>query len=111
MIHDVTSVSTTGQTLEGGRQRKGSDLDKNAFLQLLVTELKYQNPMDPADNKDFIAQLAQFSALEQTTNLNESFGAMGASQQQSSETLREMADMLRQIQTLQEQMVSLLKSK
>lgn len=54
-------------------QRKASNtLDKEAFLLLLITELKNQNPLDPMDNKDFIAQLTQFSTLEQITNMTNS---------------------------------------
>ncbi len=54
-------------------QRTASNkLDKQAFLLLLITELKNQNPLDPMDNKDFIAQLTQFSTLEQITNMTQS---------------------------------------
>ncbi len=49
------------------------ELGKDAFLQLLVLQMKMQDPLDPMDNTDMIAQLAQFSALEAQTNLNESF--------------------------------------
>ncbi|OOB77527.1 MAG: flagellar hook capping protein [Epulopiscium sp. Nuni2H_MBin001] len=45
------------------------DMGKDAFLQLLVTQLQYQDPMDPMDNSDMLAQLAQFTALEQMTNI------------------------------------------
>jgi flagellar basal-body rod modification protein FlgD len=45
-----------------------NSVDKNAFLNLLATQLRYQNPMDPMDNTEFIAQLAQFSALETAEN-------------------------------------------
>ncbi len=47
------------------------ELGKNAFLKLMVAQLQAQNPLDPANGNEFIAQLAQFSQLEQTTNLAE----------------------------------------
>ncbi len=50
-----------------------NDLDRDAFLQLLVLEMQYQDPLNPVDNTDMIAQLAQFASLEQMNNLNESF--------------------------------------
>ena len=50
-----------------------SALDKDAFLRLLLTELKYQDPLNPTDDKAFIAQMAQFSALEQMQNMSRAF--------------------------------------
>lgn len=46
-------------------------LGKDAFLQLLVTQMRYQDPLDPMDNGEYLSQLAQFSALEQMTNVAE----------------------------------------
>ncbi len=43
-------------------------IDKNMFLQLLVAQLRNQNPMNPTDSMQFVQQLAQFQQLEQTVN-------------------------------------------
>jgi len=48
------------------------DLDRNAFLTLLTTQLQNQNPLDPMKNEAFVAQLAQFSQLEGITNMSTS---------------------------------------
>lgn len=70
MVSGVTSTNTTSLGLD---TLKSTGLDKAAFLRLLVTELTYQNPMEPVDNKDFIAQLAQFSSLEEMQNMTMEF--------------------------------------
>ena len=46
-------------------------MGKDAFLQLLVAQIKNQNPMNPADGVQFLSQLAQFSQLEQTMGIKE----------------------------------------
>ncbi len=50
-----------------------SSLDKDAFLQLLVTQMQYQDPLEPTDNTEYMSQLAQFSELESMNNLSSSF--------------------------------------
>lgn len=58
-----------------------SRLDKDDFLNLLVTQLRYQDPMNPSDNQQMAAQMAQFSSLEQTQNMASSLDKMTASLQ------------------------------
>jgi hypothetical protein len=50
--------------------------DKTMFLQLLVAQLRHQNPLNPADGTQFVTQLAQFSALEQATQMREDIAAI-----------------------------------
>lgn len=48
-------------------------LDKDAFLRLLITQIRYQDPLSPMKDQEFIAQLAQFSTLEQMQQMNAGF--------------------------------------
>lgn len=72
-ISDVTQAAqTTAQTSQINRNVK-NELGKDEFLKILVTQLQNQDPMSPMEDTDFIAQLAQFSSLEQMQSLNASF--------------------------------------
>lgn len=51
-------------------------LGKSAFLELMITQIRNQDPLDPAKNEDFVAQLAQFSSLEGIQNMNQSMESM-----------------------------------
>ena len=68
----VASTSGTLRTLEdlNNSKAKTSSLGKDAFLQLLVAQLSNQDPMQPADDTQFISQLATFSMLEQMQSIN-----------------------------------------
>ena len=66
-------------------------LGKEAFLELLVTQLENQDPLNPTSNEDMIAQLAQFSSLEEMQNLNENILGL-AVLQQSNALLSQLTD-------------------
>ncbi len=59
---------------------QGPSLGINDLLQILLTQLTFQDPLKPVDNEAFIAQLAQFSALQQAQDLNTKIDALSATQ-------------------------------
>jgi flagellar basal-body rod modification protein FlgD len=59
-------------------------LDKDAFMRLLVTQMKSQDPLSPQSNQEFIGQLANFSSLEQMQNLNDNVLGLALLQQDTS---------------------------
>lgn len=67
----VTNSSMYRSDVTSNTRVAENELDKDAFLMLLVTQLKNQDPLDPLDNTDMVAQLAQFSALEQSEKMNQ----------------------------------------
>jgi flagellar basal-body rod modification protein FlgD len=87
-----TVTSATGpqnwgniQDLIGGQTEQktqatttGGLANAEIFMQLLVAQLKNQNPMNPADGTEFVAQLAQFSQLEQTLGMRDELKAIRA---------------------------------
>ncbi|MBI6896187.1 flagellar hook assembly protein FlgD [Pseudomonas putida] len=86
---NLNDVLTKSGVSTGTKKTTTEPVDKNAlgkdaFLKLLVTQMQHQNPLDPQDNGQFIAQLAQFSSLEGIQTLNSSVNSiisgMGSSQ-------------------------------
>ncbi len=76
--HDLTALTATGTTAASSTatattatantSHKG--VDSNTFLTLLIAQLKHQDPLEPQQGAEFVAQLAQFNALEQLTSIN-----------------------------------------
>lgn len=58
------------------QRRPSSELGKDEFLKILMAQLQNQDPLNPLDDKDFIAQMATFSSLEQLMNMSESIDAL-----------------------------------
>ncbi len=77
MSNTVTGVTYTNSTQSTGTtsttSTSNSSIGKDAFLQILASQLANQDPLNPMSDTDFIAQMAQFSALEQMQNLNSTF--------------------------------------
>ena len=84
-VSGVSSALEQYQIKQDTTQKK--DLGKNEFLELLVAQLNNQNPLEPQENGEFIAQLAQFSQVEGIEKLNTSMGSL-LSGYQSSQALQ-----------------------
>ena len=75
----VSATDTAGAAtsqVSSSQAPAGGALDKDAFLKMLITELRMQDPLSPMQDRDFIAQLAQFSSLEQLQNMGEAFSSL-----------------------------------
>lgn len=68
---DTTSVDRAVGSVSSSKS--GNTLDKEAFLKLLVTQMQYQDPLEPTSNTEYMSQLAQFSTVEQLENLTATF--------------------------------------
>lgn len=79
-----SKASTSSSTSTDTASATGtSALGKDAFLQLLVTQMKNQDPLSPQDNTQFVSQLAQFSSLESMNNLSSTVGTISTTFQSS----------------------------
>lgn len=72
---EIPGISSSDSSLQNAIGST-AELDQNAFMQLLVTQLENQDPLSPVQNEDFVAQLATFSSLSELENLNQNILAM-----------------------------------
>jgi flagellar basal-body rod modification protein FlgD len=68
-VDPITITGTNGTTGGALDNKNASALDKDTFLKILVAQLKMQDPTKPTDSGQFMAQMAQFSTVEQLTNM------------------------------------------
>lgn len=70
----IDSIASTSTNL------RANSLNQEDFLKILLTQLTYQDPMKPVDNQQFLAQMAQFTSLEQAQQLNDKIAVLISNQ-------------------------------
>ena len=71
-------VDSFNKSLAVNGRTASQQLGKDDFLKLLITQLSHQDPLSPMENTEFIAQMAQFSSLEQITNMSAGFNRLSS---------------------------------
>ncbi len=72
LVANVKDGKLVNKTSSSSSSKKsGSEMGKDEFLQLLVAQMKYQDPLEPTDNTQYVSQLATFSSLQEMQNLNQ----------------------------------------
>ncbi len=78
-------------------RKKSQVLDKDAFLKLMMTQLQNQNPLSPTDNAEYMNQMAQFSSVEQLTNIA---GAQETTNELNALISKQLEDMAKAIEKM-----------
>ena len=81
-VNNTAGISVlSSEQMAAASRAVSNELGKDAFLKLLIAQLTNQDPLNPMDDREFIAQMAQFSALEQMTNMNKTLEGMAGMEQ------------------------------
>ena len=83
MAVDKVNSTLTSEQMSAASRTVSNELGKDAFLKLLIAELANQDPLNPMDDREFIAQMAQFSTLEQMTNMTKTLEGLASAEQYS----------------------------
>jgi flagellar basal-body rod modification protein FlgD len=75
-VASVSAANTSTGTTETKQATAAPTLDYNAFLHLLIAQMRNQDPMEPMQSSDYVAQLATFSQVEKTIQTNERIASL-----------------------------------
>ena len=81
MVDSVSNSAAASASISSAFGGKEKSLGRDAFLKLLVAQLRHQDPLKPQDDSTFVAELAQFSSLEQTMGINDRLDLLSAQSQ------------------------------
>jgi flagellar basal-body rod modification protein FlgD len=85
---DINNIlSQTSQAFNQKDKASNSEMGQQEFLQLLVAQMRNQDPINPLDSKEFAAQLAQFNSVEQLISVNNGLSTLQGSQEMMSASL------------------------
>ena len=74
----VDGTSDTAAASSGKKKNVGNEMGQDQFLQLLVAQMQYQDPLEPTSNTEWVAQMATFSMVESLNNMQQAFDKQSA---------------------------------